>query len=358
MQVTIDRIQTEWQPTQMAELLIRFKPTRALWDLVTSLGTETSEAYWRMLPARQIAEPTEVDYAASALLNVDRGVEAVQLLALNMERLRRPESERRVAEALRLAAADIAIEQTDTSIFAWAVTHLLDFLERSDQADTPTLAALEFVFLPLLSYSERPARVLHRELASNPAFFVEVLSIVFRRDDEEPRELSEQDAERARLAYDLLGSWERVPGITEGKPLDDQALRTWVLAAWDGVREAHRAAIGAQYIGRILQHAPKGSDGIWPAEPVRDLIEELHDSDLEIGLELEVQNSRGVTSRGLTDGGRQEHVLAERYRGDADRLRSTSWQRTATLLRRIADDFERDARREDEEAEVRQDTWP
>jgi transcriptional regulator with XRE-family HTH domain len=125
---TVERLRTDWRPSEIAEMLVRFRPTRALWDLVTGLGADTQDAYWRAVPARLIAEPAEVDYAVDALLGVDRGVEAVDLLSLNIERLRHPDSERLVAAALLSSARDSAIERADVGMFAWAVTRLLDFL--------------------------------------------------------------------------------------------------------------------------------------------------------------------------------------------------------------------------------------
>jgi hypothetical protein len=64
-------------------------------------------------------------------------------------------------------------------------------------------------------------------------------------------------------------------------------------------------------IGQVLAHAPRDSEGIWPAVPVRDLIEITRSSDLEQGLHVGVHNSRGVTSRAPNDGGAQERDLAQ-----------------------------------------------
>ena len=60
-------------------------------------------------------------------------------------------------------------------------------------------------------------------------------------------------------------------------------------------------------------------------------------------------NKRGVTSRGLTDGGVQERALADRYEASATALMD-DWPRVARLLRDVAEGYRRDALREDEEA--------
>jgi len=52
------------------------------------------------------------------------------------------------------------------------------------------------------------------------------------------------------------------------------------------------------------------------------------------------------------DGGKQERDLAETYRKYAEAFRF-DWVRTAACLDRIAESFERDAKRQDERAEQR-----
>lgn len=61
-----------------------------------------------------------------------------------------------------------------------------------------------------------------------------------------------------------------------------------------------------------------------------------------------------MISRNPTEGGVKEHQLAERYIGFAAAI-SDRWPRTAAMLRRISDTYRAEARREDEEAELRED---
>jgi hypothetical protein len=215
---------------------------------------------------------------------------------------------------------------------------------------------LEWAYLPLLGHRGRPAKVLHRELARNPAFFVEVLSWVFKAEDEEPRKATAEDHALARLGYQLLDSWHEVPGRRDDGSIDAKVLSSWVGQTRELLAARGRAAIGDERIGRVLYYGPPDTDGVWPAGAIREVIESTASRGLELGLEIEAYNSRGVTWRGLTEGGRQEHELAERYRTYAQGV-SDRWPRTAALLRRIAKGFEAEAHREDQEAELREDQW-
>jgi hypothetical protein len=95
---------------------------------------------------------------------------------------------------------------------------------------------------------------------------------------------------------------------------------------------------------------PADADGIWPAEPVRDLIEDISSPKFEEGLHTGRINSRGITFRNPADGGAQERGLAAQHREWADRV-SDRWPRTGALLRQIADHYEEWARREDDQSE-------
>ena len=85
---------------------------------------------------------------------------------------------------------------------------------------------------------------------------------------------------------------------------------------------------------------------------MRDIIEDVGSRELERGVRLGKRNSRGVTSRGVYDGGDQERALAKGFLEWAA-ITGARWPRTTRLLRELADSYEREARRMDLEAEAR-----
>lgn len=70
---------------------------------------------------------------------------------------------------------------------------------------------------------------------------------------------------------------------------------------------------------------------------------------LRSGLHTAKLNLRGMTSRSLGEGGKQERELAQQFRTSAEALR-TEWPDTATLLDELREHYERDAQMEDAEA--------
>lgn len=110
------------------------------------------------------------------------------------------------------------------------------------------------------------------------------------------------------------------------------------------------------HIGSVLAHAPRGEDGAWPHEAVRDLIEHLEDLEFERAIEIGVFNNRGMVSKAMLEGGRQERTLEERYRAYAETTRD-GWPRCSRMLARIGASYGADGRSEDTRAEVEEELW-
>lgn len=344
-----------WTPGQWAALLLALPPSVDVWDYAAARGTDVAELYWRQTSLQVVPKGRHVIRAATELLEVGRPHRALDLLALLRDELV-PTDRDLIYRTLEEAATTPHDSSKEPAIQSYDVARLLEVIEDDADADVERVARIEWMYLPLFGHGERPAKLLHSELARSADFFSTVVTWIFKADSEPPRDLTEEERVRGRLGYQLLDSWRQPPGTDSMGKLDPDALRRWVLAARELVHEADRGDIGDQRIGHILRYTPKGDDGRWPTEPVRDLLEELGAEHVEIGLATEVRNSRGVTSRHPTEGGRQERELEAGFRADAAAF-GARWPRTAALMARLADAYARDARREDADAALTEDTW-
>lgn len=169
-------------------------------------------------------------------------------------------------------------------------------------------------------------------------------------------EPSEEARHRAARAHALLDVWKTPPGTMVDGRIDDAALNTWIEEARRLAREVDRLEICDQQIGRLLSYAPTGTEGVWPQEAVREVVEKLASDHLDTGMAIGIYNSRGVVSRAPLDGGNLERDLAERYHRFATAL-ADAWPRCARLARRVAEIYEREARSEDVRAELEKELW-
>jgi excisionase family DNA binding protein len=324
------------------------------WDILEELAPELLDRYWAEVGGWGISS-ADTRRAAGELLAHDRPWVAVDLLAATLQG---GEEEKELVsvelvEAVLDAALRTDLDQSGSQSPGYEVGILLDRLEALD-APVERLVGYEFAFFTLLEDYRRP-RALFPLMRTEPAVFVELVRRVYRGSGEKRRQLDPDEKERARHAWSVLQGWRELPGMREDGSIDAVALAEWVRVARLELADSDRADIGDEQIGQTLSASPEGKDGIWPAEPVRDLIETIGSTSMETGLRVGLVNSRGVTSRGVYDGGTQEREIASRYREWARRA-SPSWPRTARILRLLAESYERDAREHDIRAELSADT--
>jgi hypothetical protein len=346
---------------QRARLLLSSADYPAAWDRA-GRDSDVDEVFWREFRQYGLGpEFPHVDYAARRLMEAGRHQVALDLVNLYARRGGHDE------ELLAQLAADGLDAMLSQPLDENEVRELRDFwfgslfalLERNrDTVGVERVARLEWAYLPALGF-EPSIPALEESLAHSPDLFVEVVCAVYKprasdADDEsaEPHASEEQDTDavaRAMNAHRLLSSWRRPPGSTpEG--VDEGAMNAWVDDAIERLDQVGRLEAGLTHIGHVLTYFPPGDDGVRPPQAVRDLIERVASTELDGGFYTEVLNSRGLTSRGPEDGGAQEEALVRKFRADAEALADDA-PRTAVILRRIADSYEREGRRNDENAE-------
>lgn len=355
-------------PVARALVLRAGRDPQAAWQRLDVLPGSVSEQYWRRFSYFGLGGdfPAVLD-AARGLVGAGRNAAALDLIALYAKRTDTPEAAAFAATALEGLIAGGMSDPEVAVLARHDYQRLFVLLERHREAvGEQRVVNLEWQLFPALGF-DADAPALHAALSEDPAFFAELVGYVYKRDPhvaagsqsgvqsaEEPDAQDplldlEQRREFASRAYRVLRSWRRCPGAGPDNRPDAQALQSWTDQARARLADQARLGAGDSEIGQALAWAAPDSDGTAPPRAVRDLLESVRSERLDEGLELGLLNKRGVTSRGVYDGGRQEQDLADQYRQGADD--ATAWPRTRRLLRRLADSYERDAHREDARAE-------
>ena len=314
------------------------------WEVVNAVEEMLVQTYWESLNVILIKEGDRVE-ALEHLLERGCASQAIHLLAW-MAHDEQELDVSKVVEALsRLVSSS---DQIDDSSLSNDVAELLKWLERED-FEHSALPMLEFKYFDYV-FNHEPANALYRSLGKDPDGFASLLQSLYSTGDmsmpEESRNLYK------KRCWSVLYNWKYLPGLCEDGNIDGSYLVEWI----DRVR-TRLSVDGSErdydgQIGEILASSPDGKDGMWPAEEVRDVLESRGNPQLEAGLLRGRVNRRGVTSRGLFDGGLQEAALAQSYREHARRM-NARWPRTAAILCKLAKEYEGEALREDIEAERR-----
>lgn len=322
---------------------------RAVWEWASTLSDPLQDRYWRSVRAFQV-EPDELEDALHLLCDRGRPWQALELLSYSLDNEPKP----RVSIVEFVVNALVTTDEplTDHQMTSYYLEQALAYLEQKTP-NHPRLPVFEFTFFDLL-HDHRPSTALYRLLNANPAEFVALVSMVYRGENEPTGDPSAHDQARAHLAWSVLHEWSEIPGARPDGTIDGEHLTTWVRAARLAFSESARTSIGDEVIGEVLATSPIGTDGAWPAEPVREIIESAGSTRLDTGLAIGRYNQRGVHSRDVFDGGAQERALEETYQAWSTQI-SSKWPRTARILRGLAEDYAREAEHHDADSERRSD---
>jgi transcriptional regulator with XRE-family HTH domain len=345
----------EWGEQALLTILRALPHRRWTWDWVSEAGVDLEQAYWRSVPILWMSqEDGQTEYAVRKLMAVGRARHAVHLAGRDTEHV--------IPTPLLIELLTEAIEQpfeashddhNEAPMFQHRIASLLKVLDQRADADLAEMARLEWAYLAVLEHSDRPIRVLPRALSEEPTLFVDMLRRVFKPSEESGViDPPVEDPEAARAvgnqAYRLLDLWDRLPGTQDDGSIDGLALEQWIKAARALAKAIGRDKVADSRIGTVLSASPVGKDGNWPAEPVRDALDLFRSKEMLRGFWIGKRNRRGVTTRAYGAGGDLERAEAATYRRYADAL-AYEYPHTAKALSTLADTYEEDAQRQDED---------
>ena len=322
------------------------------WDVLAAWPDEYSE-YWQS-GWFDVIRAEDLSQATQELLRRNRGSTAAIIVAHALDAPRSSDEEEVDVELVISSLRGAIVSRGDLQrLDAYQVGAMLNYLEQKSVGQE-TLAALEYAFFSWLEGFHEP-KALNLLLATDPTLFVKLVCLAFKgRNEIVCERTQESDRCIVEAAWSVVNGWTGFPGRNDDGSANPRILECWVVEARKKLHESDRADIGDQMIGRSFVNALEGKDGIWPEEPIRDLVESLASQQIETGMIIGQMNARGVTSRGIYEGGTQERDLADHYLENAKSI-EIRWPRTAAVLREIGRQYERDAAHEDVQAEVAQD---
>ena len=359
-----------WPPNKLANLALGLPKAGPTWDRVDKWGTEAAKLYWSRVDLAHVENPSrDLRRGTDCLLHAKRPHQAVHMLGLfahgRVQDLCRNVPREVVAAALIEAAGSDPREEAffgHLRSTSYIVEGLINAVEHAGLPESE-VADLEWRWLQVIEDSKRGPKLLQRQIASRPELFVELLTMVFRAENEAAEAVTRDKEAAARRAFRLLEALTTLPGTSEPRPIekpeegdivfpfatvDKDSLDRWVDRARALAKGCGRLGVCDSQIGQLLAYSPVDpDDGLWPSIPVRDLIGRISSEDLERGMSIGVYNKRGAHMR--APGGAQERKLATKFRAFADGMRR-KWPRAARITEGIAKHFEWEADRQDKEA--------
>lgn len=302
---------------------------------IDELGSEVCEKiYWEnvnviAVDVRNTAWANEVVYA---LLRFNRSFSVIHHFANNS--WNEPEV---ITEILRAALVHQS-EPEPTGLKMQQITRSSDiermFRKLYNKPIIPELeiASLELSYLRAFDYAFEPKCLLN-QILSSPEIYFELLKAAHKPDDGVSEDDTEQKSRFAAIARTALERIHRIPGYSvENCMINEIEFKRWIDETEALARRNHYTDAHHGVLGRILSYSPKGSDGVWPAECVREIFEKCHFEKMENSFMTERVIQRGVYTQ---TAGKDEEAIAERYRQDAEKIQ-VSYPFTADILFKIS----------------------
>jgi len=304
--------------------------------------------YWESFDAFEIMDISSDDASESVrqLIALGYADKAIVLLSCEINRGGVPALSD-VIDAL-LLFAEFGVLQRGDPIFASA-NHLLEWIDCLD-VDHPDIYVVEFLYFASL-HSEVPFGKLYRYFSSDSQRFVSLVCGSYVPSGC-PKWCSEEEIREAQCA--ILSRWNYLPGLSVDDGLNGSDLKQWFQECLLLFEQANCLDVGNEGLGRVLASSPEGSDGMWPVEDVRYLIEKFGTAALKNGLIVGHISLYGPTVKGTYEGGNSERELMNRYREYSWKM-NARWPKTASILKLLADYYQMQAAVWDRDAEERAD---
>lgn len=351
-------VANELSPGEFVKVLLMAPFRRSTWTMVDALDASQQDGYWAEVVPEWIHEADEeTNEAVERLITAGRPRAAFSVVSLQPSLLD-PRMLHRLLNDIAAGGRERSQEyRMDRHSLEEAIAHI----HRSSDLSLEEKARLEFAFLPVLStrwgsHERHGIPNLEAFIERNPELYVQAIVWTFRRDDGgiDPNEFSvptERAEGLAERGHELIDALRRLPGRDEHGNLTAEGLGRWVRRVRDTCSQLARAEVADLCIGKLFAKAPEGEDGVWPCEPLRDVLEDIQSATIARGIRTGIINSRGVHWRG--EGGAQERKIAERYRVWADALQYSHPFVAARILGEVVRTYEAEANREDTEAGIR-----
>jgi hypothetical protein len=339
----------------MARLLVLAPFDNNTWNLVDMLTETAQDEYWtNAMPGWLNPHDMGDNEGIERLLKAERPRTAFFYCHLCLEKIDTLVLYRLLSEMAK-GGRD---RQGEYLIESYDVEKAFKNINKCPTLTIDQKAGLELLYIDVLEKRSHGYGIpnLERYIEDNPELFAQAVIWVLKREDNgaDPAELQVPPDQRETIVergVKLMRAIKRIPGHDDHGELNAVRLANWITMVRQSCAELSRAEIADFRIGKLLAHAPVGNDGVWPCEPVRQVMEEIASELMMRGAHEGVYNARGVHWR--REGGDQERELADKYRAWAQALRFSHPFVSSNLLMKLVKTYEHEANREDLEAEKR-----
>lgn len=343
-----DFLHQAWSPADQVAFLICLPFLPETWRIASTMGS-AGASYWAEVSPNPwpLKSAKDLLIAAENLMKAERPHQVLTCIYLlvHMGASFLPDI---ALNALSMALTQKPERGTSDS---HQVIEVIQWLQEHAPNDA-RLFDIEWSYLPLLDeMSGAEPKTIERLLSNDPSLYVRIVSLVFRSEQDaavEKRTFSDEERTIAQNAYRLLKTWRRIPGATETGEIVADRFLLWVEKVKELASASGHLSVALSQLGELLAYSPSDPDGLWVARPVAAALDTRDAEPMRRGFGTGLFNLRGVYT---VDGGRGERALAAEFRSKAKDLLGAGYGRLSAVVKDVAESYERDAIREQLEAQ-------
>ena len=336
-------LSNDWSIGQKTDFLLWLPFAEDVWSRVEAhLGQNNRSLYWSKAGITPYMIERDFTLAVERLIEYGRANAAVHCVYFAIRKEKSFDAEL----AARVIITVLETENAGDQLDHYNTIEVIKWLQKCPDIDEDVLFRIEWNFLPWLGqFSRGSPKILENRLASDPSFFADIITRVFRsknqeQSDEEP---TEHQKRVALNAYRLLDEWRQCPGTSANGDFDSDSFSNWLTEAKRITKATGHFEVACSRIGYVLTHAPADPCVLWIHPVVAEALNARDAKRMREGFTIETLNQRGVYG---FSAGKEELELARLNRKKAEALEAKGYSRFATAMREVAERYERDAKRE------------
>jgi hypothetical protein len=332
----------KWNELQVSDYLKSLPFTENVWATANKLLDDTS-LYWRDVSIRPLHKQDLIK-AATSLLDNKRPLAALDVLYM----LRREENKLSADLVLNALKGSLNTTEPIGALVTHQIKDFMKFLYESDGINMDDLYQIEWAYLTLFTKRDgiKP-KALQLKLETEPDFFCELLSYIYKRDLEQAdqvkpgaKEDPKVDENISRQVWKFIHYWS-VGSKFAGREFSEENFQRWVAESLDKSKRMGRYDVAQLIIGEALYSAPADVDGLWINKVIAEVLNKSGMDLMRKGFALGLRNSRGVHAVDFS--GEQDRNIAKGYKEKAEALEAEGFVKLATTIRAIATSYEEDA---------------
>lgn len=333
---------SDWSPEQVGQFLACLPFTKKAWDRASEWLQAHESEYWTRTGANAYQADGDLAIAIEKLIEHGRPHAAISCL-YRMLHDEQPIDSNQCVLALREA---LSSTEPSYAMDGYHIVELIKFLQAEPSVNQDDLFRVEWAYVPLLDRHRGAApQLLENRLANDPEFFSEVIRLIYRskKEDQPPKEPTEDSKAIATNAWRLLREWKTPPGSQEDGTFSDERFTEWLQRVKEVCAESGHLEVALINIGEVLIHTPPDPDGLWIRRTVAAALNDREADDMRNGFRTGTYNSRGA--HWVDPTGKPERELAEQFRNKAEKIENAGFHRFAATLRDLANNYAREAER-------------